>query len=109
MGVVAKTEEEREQEGQCGRRGGLGWQVARSKGMGREAGSIGGVRRSGSGGRMGPTTLGRGHSLCTNDEKDKGETVKGSVRPPPGKNDGDLSRRSRLPKRNHGPGRQPGR
>ena len=36
----------KEQEGECGRRGGVGWQVVRSKGPGREAGSIGGVRRS---------------------------------------------------------------
>ena len=50
---------------------------------------------------MGPRTLGRGHILCRNDEKEKGETVEGSVRPPSGKNDGGLSR-SRLPKRDHG-------
>ena len=49
----------------------------------------------------GPMALGRGHSPCRNDEKEKGETSKGSVRPSPGKNDGDLSR-SRPPKRDHG-------
>ena len=46
MGVVAMAEEKREQEGEYGQRGGVGWQVVWSKGPGREARSIDGRRRS---------------------------------------------------------------
>ena len=64
----------------------------------------------GSGGRRRPRTLGRGRSPCRNEEeeKEKGTTAEGSVRPPPERTTGIYPGRA-CRGATTGPGRHPGR
>merc|ERR1711966_560396 len=65
---------------------------------------------AGSGGRRGPRTLGRGRGPCRNEEeeKEKGTTAEGCVRPPTGRTTRIYPGRA-CRGATTGPGRQPGR